>query len=190
MSSVAVGSSPEPDSPRTAVIRNFSDTKAVLAMLGADVAVLLVLRTSDTDRRRVLDLLTGWAVGAGGALDRIGPNAVVARPSGTPPVRMSRPGVMSAMEEAFEGDDHPLSRDEERRLLRLASSGSLSARRRLVDAYSELATLLALYLRPRSMPEATAVTIGQQELDRLTVWHPASTPFLVALIEQILTALG
>lgn len=44
---VGVEGSTQPMPRQMAVLRSFSDSKAVLAMLGADVYVLLVPRTSD-----------------------------------------------------------------------------------------------------------------------------------------------
>jgi hypothetical protein len=44
---------------RMAVIRTFGDTKALIALLNAGHPVLAVLRTSEEERRRVVDLLTG-----------------------------------------------------------------------------------------------------------------------------------
>jgi hypothetical protein len=47
--------------------------------------------------------------------------------------------------------DSALSRDEEERLISQAAAGSVDARRRVIDAYAELATLFALEIRPRSI---------------------------------------
>jgi hypothetical protein len=153
------------------VIRAFSDAKAVVAMLNAAYPVVVVLRASAGDRRRVLDLLSGWALGSGGDLDSIGPNTVLARPADCPPVQLAKGGVVSAVEEVFAGDGpRSLSRDEEERLTPLAVAGSVSARRQLIDAYAELATLFALKVRPRSIPEARAVRVAQEELDRLVTY--------------------
>jgi hypothetical protein len=74
----ALGSSrPE----RMVVIRGFLDTRAVVALVNAGHPVLAVMRTSDDERRRSLDLLTGWALGAGGELDKIGPNTETSVPN-------------------------------------------------------------------------------------------------------------
>jgi hypothetical protein len=181
---VAVG--PSAGSPRMVVIRRFADSKVVTAMLRAEHPVLIVLRTSKDDERRVLDLLSGWALGSGGDLDRIGSNTVLARPLNCPPLPLARSGIASAVEEVFAGDGpRPLGRDEEERLLPQAVRGSVSARRRIIDAYAELATLFALKIRPRSVSEATAVRVAQEELDRL-VRFPSKGPLLVSLVEGII----
>lgn len=75
-----------------------------------------------------------------------------------------------------------------KRLLAQAISGSTAARRRLVDAYSELATLVALRIRPASVHEANAVRIAQTELDRL-VTYPSVGPLLASLLEGIVRRL-
>ena len=181
----ALGASPAPDNPRIVVIRSFTDTKAVVAMLNAAYPVVVVLLTSDGDQRRVLDFLSGWALGSGGDLDRIGRNTVLARPANYPPVKLGKSGVVSAVEEAFASDGPlPLSREEEERLISQSVAGSVTARRRIIDAYAELATLFALKIRPRSVPEARAVRIAQQELDRL-VTFPSKGPLLASLVEGI-----
>jgi len=152
-------------------------------MLNAAYPVVVVLRTSEGDERRVLDFLSGWALGSGGDLDRIGRNTVLARPANCPPVQLGKSGVVSAVEEIFAGDEpRPLSRDEEERLIPQAVAGSVSARRRIIDAYAELATLFALKIRPRSVPEARAVRIAQEELDRLVTFS-SKGPLLASLFE-------
>jgi hypothetical protein len=176
-------------SPRMVVVRSFGDCKAATAILRSGRPVFLVLRTSEADRRRALDLLAGWAVGAGGELDRIGPNTVLARPADSGPVRLGRAGMVSAVDEVFQSDDrHPLSRDEEERLLPLAGRGSVGAQRRIIDAYTEFAALFALKLRPRELPEARAVQIAQDELDRV-VRCPSKGPLLADLCEGIMKRL-
>ena len=181
----AIGTSSDPGTPRVVVIRAFEDTKSVVAMLNAAYPVLVVLRASETDQRRALDLLSGWALGSGGDIDRIGLNTVLARPADCAPVQLGRNGVVSAVEEAFAGDGSlPLSRDEEERLIPSAVAGSISARRRIIDAYAELATLFALKIRPRSVSQAKAVSVAQQELDRL-VSFPSKGPLLASLVEGI-----
>ena len=181
----AIGASSDPGTPRVVVIRAFEDTKSVVAMLNAAYPVLVVLRASETDQRRALDLLSGWALGSGGDIDRIGLNTVLARPADCAPVQLGRNGVVSAVEEAFAGDGSlPLSRDEEKRLIPSAVAGSISARRRIIDAYAELATLFALKIRPRSVSQAKAVSVAQQELDRL-VSFPSKGPLLASLVEGI-----
>jgi hypothetical protein len=92
---------------------------------------------------------------------------------------------VSAVEEVFAGlGPRPLSRDEEERLIPQAVAGSVNARRRIIDAYAELATLFALKIRPRSVSEARAVRVAQQELDRL-VTFPSRGPLLASLVEGI-----
>jgi hypothetical protein len=167
------------------VIRSFPDCKAATAILQSGRPVFVVLRASTDDRRRVLDLLAGWALGSGGELDSIGPNTVLARPAHSGPVSLGRAGMVSAVDEVFRTDEpRPLARDEEERLLPLAARGSVSAQRRLIDAYAELAALFALKVRPRQLPEAKAVEIAQDELDRL-VKCPPKGPLLAALCEGI-----
>jgi hypothetical protein len=171
--------------PRIRVMRTFADAKVMVATLNAGVPVLGVLRAAEEDRRRIIDLLSGWALGSGGDLDRIGPNTVLVRPLNCPPVQLAKSGMVSVIEEVFAGDGPPpLSRDEEERLIREAVAGSVSARRRIIDAYAELATLLALKIRPRLVSEAKAVRIAQQELDRL-VTFPSKGPLLASLVEGI-----
>jgi Cell division protein SepF len=186
----ALGANPAPGTPRMAVIRTFTDTKAVVAMLKAAYPVLVVLRTSEREQQRVLDLLCGWALGSDGDMDRIGRNTVLARPPNCPPVRLGKSGVVSAVEEVFAGDGpQPLSRDEEERLLAQAVGGSVGARRRIIDTYAELATLFALKIRPRSVSEERAVRVAQQELDRL-VTFPSKGPLLASLVEGIIKNLA
>lgn len=170
---------------RMVVIRTFSESKPLVAMLNAGHPVLAVLRTSEEERRRVVDLLSGWALGAGGELDKIGPNTVLARPPGSAAVHLSGSSLLSAVEEVFAGDDpHPLNREEEERLLPMAVAGSVESRRRLIDTYSEFATVFALRIRPRSISEATAVRAAQQELERL-VSFPSEGPLLASLVEGV-----
>jgi hypothetical protein len=168
------------------VLRTFTDVKAVMALVQAGHPVFMVMRTSKSDEGRVLDLLSGWALGSGGDLDRIGPSTCLARPANCPPVMLGRSGIASAVEEVFAGDGpRPLSRDDEERLLPQAVRGSVSARRRIIDSYAELAALFALKIRPRSVSEARAVRIAQEELDRL-VTFPSKGPLLVSLVEGII----
>jgi hypothetical protein len=167
------------------VIRSVSDVKPAIAMLNAALPVLVVLRTSDEDRRRVLDLVAGWALGSGGESDRIGPNALLLTPPGSAPVHLGRTGLVSAVEDAFDGKrDAPISRAEEELLLPQAISGSVSARRRIIDAYAELATMYALRIRPESMSQSTAVRVAQIELERL-VTFPSTGPILANLFVGI-----
>src|ERR1700721_2594182 len=136
----AVERMPDPGTPRMIDTRSFTDMKAAPPRLQAAHPVFIGARTSKDDERRVFDLLAGWALGSGGDLDRIGPNAVIARPVNCPPISLSRSGMASAVAEVFAADGpQPLSRDEEERLLPQAVRGSISAQRRLVDSYAELA---------------------------------------------------
>ena len=82
----------------------------------------------------------------------------------------------------------PLGRDEEERLLPQAVRGSVGARRRITDSYAELAAVFALKIRPRSVPEARAVRLAQEELDRL-VRFPSKGPLLVSLVQGIIKKL-
>jgi len=174
---------------RMVVLRSFRDAQTLIALLGAGHPVLAVVRTSDDVRRRVLDLLAGWALGSGGDLDRIGPNTVLARPPGSGTVMLGRTSLASAVEEVFaEGGIEPLGRDREELLVRQAAEGSVPARRRLLDAYSEFATLFALRVRPASTSEATAVAAAQQELERLLTF-PSKGPLLACLADGIIKLL-
>jgi len=180
----ALTASPAP-LPRVSVIRVFADAKVTVATLNGSYPVLVVLRTSKEDQRRTTDFLSGWALGSGGDVDRIGPNTLLVRPPNCPPVQLAKSGFVSAVEEVFAGDEpRPLSRDEEERLILQAVAGSVNARRRVIDAYAELATLFALKIRPRSVSEARAVRVAQQELDRL-VTFPSKGPLLASLVEGI-----
>lgn len=181
-------SAPRPESaqPRVVVIRAVADAKSGLALLAGNISVLFVLRVGDSERRRILDLLVGWSLGSGGSLDRIGPNTIATRPHGAPPVQAARGGVVSAVDAAFgTRREVALSREEEERLRPLAATGSADARRRLTDAHAELATLIALWLRPPHMSASTAVSIAQQELDAIIAWHPSRKPLLVDLVARL-----
>jgi hypothetical protein len=167
------------------VIRSIADVKTAVGMLNAGLPVLVLIRTGEPDRRRVIDLLAGWTLGSGGESDRIGPNALLLSPPGSAPVHLGRTGLASAVEEAFASEgDNPISRAEEELLLPQAISGSVSARRRIIDAYAELATMYALRIRPKSMGEATAVRVAQTELERL-VTFPSTGPILANLFDGI-----
>lgn len=185
----ALGAGPDPGAPRLVTVRAFADTKSVVAILSADCPVFVVLRAPESERTRILDLLAGWALGSGGNLDKISPNTVLARPAGSGVIRLARHGVLSAVDEAFTGDGPtPLSREEERRLRPLAAAGQEAARRRLVDAYTELATLLAVRLRPSTLSEASAVAAAHEELDWL-VGRPGPGSLLAELMERLLLRL-
>jgi hypothetical protein len=186
----AVGFVPSERLPRLVVVRTLGELKVVTAMLGARIPVLVLLRASEADDRRAVDILTGWALGSGGELDRIGANTVLARPAHSPAVHLGRSGMLSAVEEAFSRDGPaPMTRDEEERLLPLAVAGSVSARRRIVDTYAEFATVFALRVRRRSVSEAVAVRTAHEELDRL-VTFPSQGPLLASLVEGIVARLA
>jgi hypothetical protein len=147
--------------------------------------VLVVIRTSDSERRRAVDLLAGWSLGAEGESDWIGRNSLLVAPAGAMPVHLGRSGLANAVEDAFateEGD--PLSRAEEAPLLAEAMRGSAAARRRLIDNYTELATTYALRIRPKTMTEARAVQLAQSEVERL-VSFPSVGSFLANLFDGI-----
>jgi hypothetical protein len=190
MDAEAIGPVAKESLPRLAVIRTFPEVKATIALLRSGIPVVVLSQTSEYDRQRLLDLLTGWALGSDGQLDRIGPNTVLARPPGCPPIRLARTGIVPVVEEVFASEqDAPMSRDEEERLLPLALAGSLDARRRIVDTYAELATLFALRIRPRSVSESMAVRVAQEELDRL-VTFPSQGPLLASLVDGIVKRLS
>jgi hypothetical protein len=116
-------------------------------------------------------------------MDLLGANSALACPPGSGPAHLARSGMVAAVEEAF-GEEQPLTRDDEERLLPLALAGSVEARRKLLDAYTEFATLFALLIRPRSLPEVVAVRAAQDELDRV-VKYPSKRPLVVSLVEGI-----
>lgn len=168
------------------MLREFADVKAGVAHLVGGLSVVFVFRMDEPDRRRALDLLAGWEFGSGGTLDRVGPNTVAARPPGATAVRLHRAGVVPVLEELFGGgEQRPLGREEEDALRPLAAQGSADARRRLTDAYSEVATTLSLLLRPAHLPVAAAVAIAGQELDAIVAWQSSRRPLLVELIERL-----
>ena len=157
----------------------------MLAIANADIAVLAVLHVGQTERQRVLDILAGWSSGAGVALDWLGANTVVLRSSRAPSLRLIDYGLADAVERALSVATAPtLHRDDEPRLWSEAAAGSPDARRRLIDAYAELATLVALWLRPRHLPVAVATRYAHEELDAV-VRSPAPTPLLVTLVDRI-----
>lgn len=183
------GSAPEPGEPRVVVLRDFGQLAPILALANASQAVLAVLRMDEADRRRTLDTLAGWAMGSGGDVDVISRHTAIIRPPLAPPVRLNRPGVVSAVEEAFAGPEHPLTRDEEDRLLPRSVGGDAEARRRLVDSYAEIATVVALWLRPDHVSPETAVVRARRELDQLVVTGTAK-PLLVELVDHVAVRLG
>ena len=175
-----------PDQPsRLMVIRSVSDVKQAIGMLNADLPVLVVIRADESDRRRVIDLLAGWTLGSGGESDRIGPNAFLLSRPGSAPIHLERTGLASAVEEAFASEgDKPITRTEEDVLVPRAVNGSVTARRRIIDAYAELATMYALRIRPKGMSESAAVRVAQAELERL-VTFPSTGPILANLFGGI-----
>jgi hypothetical protein len=189
MAQEALGPVPNPASPRMTVIRSFPDVKATIGMLNAGRPVFLVLRTSEGERTRVLDLLAGWSLGSGGDVDKISPSTLLAIPQGAGPVRLGGTGLVSAVNEVFNDGPAALNRKQEERLVACAASGDANARRRLVDTYAELATLLALRLRPDKMSEAAAVAAAQQELDRVVGTVYTRRPLLAALLDGLLSRL-
>lgn len=163
---------------------------AVLAIASADIAVLLVLRVDGGERQRVTDLVTGWASGAAASLDWLGDNTVALRSPRAVAPRLIGHGLAGAVEHAltFDGTG-PLTRDDEQRLRTQAAAGSPDARRRLIDAYAEIATLVALWLRPRHLAAELAARYAHEELD-LLVTQPSTTPLLVVLVNHIATRLA
>ena len=66
-----------------------------------------------------------------------------------------------------------------------AQCGSTDAARRLIDAYAELATLVALWLRPQTMSVERATRYAHEELDAIVASGPVNTPLLVELVNRI-----
>ena len=185
-----VGSEHPPPEPRCVAVRGVTEVPAVLAIANADIPVLLVLLAEGIDRQRVSDVITGWANGAGAALDWVGPNTVVLRSPGAPALRLISHGLAGAVEQALTAEaPDALTREEEMRLRTQAGAGSADARRRLIDAYAEIATLVALWLRPRHLPAELATRYAHEELD-VIVARPSTTPLLVALVNAVATRLG
>ncbi len=171
--------------PRTVVVRALGDAELGLAVLGGGaVPVLFVLRSDDGVRQRLLDLLRGWALGSGGSLDVISPNVVSARPAGAAPIRLAAHRMVATVEAVAEGS-HRLTREAEMRLIPLAAAGSAEARDRLVDGYSELATVLALWLRPAAMSAERATSLAQEELEAIARWPVGREPILLTLAQRI-----
>lgn len=181
----AAGALPSDREARLQVVRSVSDVKVVIGLLKAGHPVLVVLRTSDSDRRRAVDLLAGWSLGADGDSDWIGANSLLLTPAGAAPVHLGRTGLATAVEDAFAPDEgNPPSREEEERLLSEAVRGSVPARRRLIDTYAELATMYALRIRPKTVSESRAVQMAQSEVERLASF-PSTGPFLANLFDGI-----
>jgi hypothetical protein len=167
------------------VVRSVTEMSAVLAIANADIPVLLVLRAEEIERQRVTDIIMGWASGAGAALDWLGANTVALRSPRASVPRLISHGLAGAVEHglAVESPD-VLTRDDEARLRQQALVGSADARRRLIDAYAEIATLVALWLRPRYLSAELATRYAHEELDVL-VARPSTTPLLVDLINRV-----
>ena len=180
-----VGSESPPPQPRCVVVRAAADLPAVLAIANADIPVLVVLRVDDIERRRITDMLTGWASGAKSSLDWLGANTIVVRSPQAAIPRLISHGLTLAVEHALGEPKRPLvTRDEERRLWTQAAAGSANARRRLIDAYSEFATLVAVWLRPPHLSSDLATRYAHEELDAL-VETPMTAPLLVSLVNRI-----
>jgi hypothetical protein len=67
----------------------------------------------------------------------------------------------------------------------LAAAGSPEARARLIDAYSELTSVLAVWLRPSTMMPARAVALAQEELEAIVAWPMEKTSIVVTLVQRI-----
>ena len=185
-----VGSEHQPPEPRCVVIRSVTEMPAVLAIANADIPVLLVLRVEVTDRQRVTDMVTGWASGARATLDWLGANTVVLRTPRAPAPKLISHGLADAVEHAlaFNGPG-PMTRDDELRLRTQAGAGSVDARRRLIDGYAEITTLVALWLRPQYLSAELATRYAHEELDVL-IARPSTTPLFVELVDRIAARLA
>jgi len=99
--------------------------------------------------------------------------------------RLIHHGLADAVEQALTATaPSMLTRDDERRLRTQAAAGSAAARRRLIDAYAEVATLIALWLRPSGLSSQDATRYAHEELDTL-VARATTTPLLVELVNRI-----
>jgi hypothetical protein len=180
-----VASENPPPQPRCMVVRAITELHAVLAIANADIPVLVVLRMDDVERQRAIDVLTGWASGAKSPLDWLGANTVVVRSPNAAVPQLVRHGLAAAIERALGiAIPRPMTRDEEAGLWARAAAGSADARRRLIDAYSEFATLVALWLRPPHLSNDLATRYAHEELDAL-VETPTTAPLLVSLVNRI-----
>lgn len=167
------------------VVRSVTEMPAALAIANADIPVLLVLRAEEGERQRVTDVVLGWASGAGAALDWLGANTVVLRSPRAAAPRLISHGLASAVQHALTAESPDvLTRDDEARLRQQAAAGSADARRRLIDAYAEIATLVALWLRPRHLSTELATRYAHEELDAITE-RPSATPLLVDLVNRV-----
>ena len=170
--------------PRTVVIRALPDADMGLAILGGAIPVLFVLRSDDVVRRRLLDVLRGWALGSGGSLDVISPNVISARPAGAAPIRLAVHRMAETVEEVASGSPR-LTREAELQLIPLAADGSTEAQTRLIDGYAELATALALWLRPAYMTPERAASLAQEELEAVARWPRGRDTILIVLAQRI-----
>jgi hypothetical protein len=156
-----------------------------LALAAADVAVVVVLVLDDEETSRARDRIDGWAIGAKARTDAIGAHTVVLRTPAAPPVRIARDAMGDRIVEALADAARPhLTRDDERRLRPLAAAGDRQARQRLTDGYTELATALALWLRPDWMSPDEALRRAHRELDGLVAQHD-ERPLLVTLVQHL-----
>jgi hypothetical protein len=172
------------------VVRAVAELPAVLAIANADIAVLVVLHLDAIEHQRVTDVLAGWSSGAGVALDWLGANTVTLRSPRATSIRLISHGLADATERALSAaSTSTLTRDDEPRLWSLAAAGSPDARRRLIDAYAEIATLVAMWLRPRHLPVPLVTRYAHEELDAV-VGSPSTTPLLVTLVNRIAERLG
>jgi hypothetical protein len=78
-----------------------------------------------------------------------------------------------------------LRRIEWQQLIPLAAAGSAAARDRLIDGYSESATVLALWLRPAAMTPERAASLAQEELEAVARWPLGRDTILIALAQRI-----
>lgn len=92
---------------------------------------------------------------------------------------------MEATVEEVAAGSHRLTRDAEIRLIPLAAAGSTEAQTRLIDGYSELATVLALWLRPASMTPERAASLAQEELEAVARWPLGRDTILIVLAQRI-----
>jgi hypothetical protein len=181
-----VGSERPPPEPRCIVLRAIDELGTVLALANSDIPVLLVIRVDEPVRQRVTDTIGGWASGAGVTPDWLGPNTVTLRTRRAPQMRLIDHGMADAATRALTDEStRTLTRGHEARLRRQARLGSVDARRRLIDAHAELATLMAVWLRPDSVSVERATRHAHEELDAIAANPSANTPLLVDLVNRI-----
>lgn len=170
--------------PRTVVVRALADADIGLAILGGAIPVLFVVRSDEVVRQRLLDLMRGWALGSGGSLDVISPNVISARPAGAAPIRLAVHRMEVTVEEVASGSPR-LTREAEMQLIPLAADGSTEAQTRLIDGYAELATALALWLRPAYMTPERAACLAHEELESVARWPLGRDTILIVLAQRI-----